>query len=159
MPRDLVVLINRTSKDLSYRYDGIDEILTPGENPGIPRNHVFYAKDQNKRMGSENFYNPKDYVCLVAVKGTKDDATPIEQSDALQVINREDKNERDGQVSESRRAAGPTAFDAKMPGSDEGEVSSAYMGSAGDGRPSGAARPRAAARPAARQAARSGARR
>lgn len=143
MPRNTITIINRTSKPLSYRFDGVDEVLEPGENYGIPAVHAEYAKNQNKRMGTEKFYNPREVVYLVAVKGTKDDCTPIEQSDALQVIDREDKNARDGQVSESRRAPGPTAFDAAMPGSGD-SAGSGFQASAGDGRPAGAKRPAAA---------------
>lgn len=155
MPRDLVTLINRTSKPLEYRFDGIDEILTPGENPGVPRKHIESAKNQNKRMGTEKFYNPNDFVCLVGVKDSKDDCSPIEQSDAPQVIDRDDKNERDGQVSETRKAPGPTVFDSRMPGSEDS--SAAFSGTQGDGRPAGARKPQRQA--AGRQTATAGRRR
>lgn len=113
---DVVTLINRTSKPLTVRYDGIDYTIEPGENPAFPRVMVKYAKDQNPLMGSEHPFDPNRFVSLVGVKGTKDDCAPIEQSSAPQRIDRSDERER-GKISKQIRGDGPTTFDMAMPGS------------------------------------------
>ena len=75
--KDSVTLVNRTSRKLNVRYDGEDITVEPGENPGFPLVAVPYAKKQNPLMGSKHPINPNKYICLVGVKGTKDDVTPI----------------------------------------------------------------------------------
>lgn len=82
--RDSVTLVNRTSRPLNCRYDGEDIVLPPGEIPGFPKIAVPYAKKQNPLMGSKHPSNPTKYICLVGVKGTKDDVSPI--SDATMAI-------------------------------------------------------------------------
>ncbi len=73
----LVEVINRTSKPLSVRYDGQDEVLRPNydaEGNFLPEVHnmipditVDYARNQNILMGSEDPEDPSDYVMLVGV--------------------------------------------------------------------------------------------
>lgn len=75
--RESVTLINRTSRILAVRYDGEEIELLPGENPGFPAIAVAYAKVQNKLRGSLNPINPYKFICLVGVKGSKDDLSPI----------------------------------------------------------------------------------
>lgn len=75
--RDAVTLINRTSRELTVRYDGEEIVLKPGENPGFPSVAVPYAKRQNPLMGSKHPINPTKFISLVGVKGSKDDCTPI----------------------------------------------------------------------------------
>lgn len=75
--RDAVTLVNRTSRVLNVRYDGEDISLAPGDNPGFPLVAVPYAKKQNPLMGSQHPVDPRIYTCLVGVKGTKDNVTPI----------------------------------------------------------------------------------
>lgn len=75
--RDAVTLVNRTPGDLNVRFDGEDIRLKPGENPGFPRVAIPYAKKQNPLMGSKHPVNPTLYICLVGVKDTKDDCSPI----------------------------------------------------------------------------------
>lgn len=75
--RDSVVLVNRTNRLLSCRYDGEDITLQPGENAGFPKVAVPYAKKQNPLMGSKHPNDPRRYISLVGVKGTKDDCSPI----------------------------------------------------------------------------------
>lgn len=72
-----VTIVNRTDRPLNVRYDGEDITLQPGENPGFPSVAVPYAKNQNPLMGSKNPINPTKFICLVGVKGTKDDCSPI----------------------------------------------------------------------------------
>jgi hypothetical protein len=75
--RDSVTLINRTSRKLNVRYDGEDITLQPGENPGFPKIAVQYAKNQNPLKGSKHPVDPRQFVCLVGVKDSKDPVTPI----------------------------------------------------------------------------------
>jgi hypothetical protein len=85
---ETVTLVNRTKKTLSARWDGRDETILPGENPGFPKVAVCNAKMQNPLMGSEDETNPTVSGCeyLVGVKakpGEKqiDDISPIEQNE------------------------------------------------------------------------------
>jgi hypothetical protein len=75
--RDSVTLVNRTNRVLNVRYDGEDIVLQPGENPGFPKVAVQYAKNQNPLMGSKHPINPRKFISLVGVKGSKDEVTPI----------------------------------------------------------------------------------
>ena len=129
MPRDVVTLVNRTKgtkheRVLVYRFDGMEEELQPGENPGVPRNHIENAKLHNKVMGSEEFYNPARFQSYVGVLGTKDDCSPIEFSDEPQVINRTEHNRRTGKTSKIVPADGPTVFDARLHGTGDAVISS-----------------------------------
>jgi len=93
--KESITLVNRTNRVLSVRFDGEDTHLQPGENPGFPKVAVPYAKKQNPLMGSKHPIDPRRYICLVGVKGTKDDCTPIPQdvldrADAcLEVVDRD----------------------------------------------------------------------
>jgi len=94
--KDSVTLINRTSRKLNVRYDGEDITVEPGENPGFPLVAVPYAKKQNPLMGSKHPINPNKYICLVGVKGTKDDVTPI-SDEVLEAADKEyEVLDRDG---------------------------------------------------------------
>ena len=115
---DTVTLINRTSKVLSVRFDGRDYPIDPGENLGFPRTWVWYAKQQNKRMGSEHLYDPNQYVSLVGVKDTKDDCSPIEQSDAPQCLDRSDEKAY-GKRSKVIKGTPATPFEASYRGGGE----------------------------------------
>lgn len=80
--KDAVTLVNRTSRNLTVRYDGEDSIITPGENPGFPKVAVEFAKRQNPLMGSKHPNDPRKFIILVGVKAAagekqKDDITPI----------------------------------------------------------------------------------
>lgn len=74
-----VTLINRTvgggeyERDLTVRFDGEEIVLKPGENPGIPKVVIPYARKQNPLMGSQDSINPNRYISLVGVKGDKDE--------------------------------------------------------------------------------------
>ena len=84
-----VVLINRTPRILKFVADGQHYELVPGENYGFNEGHVPFAKNQNPKMGSED-YHMLTFETLVAVKGTKDDASPIAEEE-LQAIERFDR--------------------------------------------------------------------
>lgn len=78
--QDSVTLINRTSRVLVGRYDGEDIRITPGKNPGFPKVAVQYMKNQNILKGSKHPSDPRKFICLIGVEGTKDDVTPIPDS-------------------------------------------------------------------------------
>lgn len=76
---DSVTLVNRTigagefEQPLNVRYDGEDITLKPGENPGIPQVVVEFALKQNPLKGSVHPLNPNKFICMIGVKGSKDD--------------------------------------------------------------------------------------
>lgn len=121
--RDSVTLVNRTSRKLNVRYDGEDITLLPGENAGFPKVVVPYAKNQNPMMGSKHPIDPRLFICLVGVKGTKDDISPISDEDMaiadtkLEVVDREGKfwDEPMRRV-QLLRKRGFTAYEAAAPG-------------------------------------------
>lgn len=91
-------VINRTSKPLMVRYDGQDSEIAPNydaEGNLLPDVHnqlpditVPYAKAQNVLMGSEDPFDPSEFVVLVGVKAKtgqkqKDDISFCEQSSEL----------------------------------------------------------------------------
>lgn len=77
---EMVELVNRTSKELVYRFDGQDFRLKPGVNI-VPKVTVPYAKNQLVLMGSEDEIDVTDFVSLVGRPNTKDDVTPLEQNE------------------------------------------------------------------------------
>jgi len=89
-----IVLINRTDRILEFVADGQHLKLLPGENHGFNEGHSFFAKSQNPLQGSED-YHTLDYKSLVAVKGTEDDAYPLDESE-LQGIERFDRSTMPG---------------------------------------------------------------
>lgn len=74
----IVCVVNRTDRLLSYTKGGSQRTLTPGENH-IPATHVRFALTQNVLMGSENPLNPMQFMSLIGVKGNekKYPCTPI----------------------------------------------------------------------------------
>ena len=118
---DTVTLVNRTSKTLipGVRFDGREYPIEPGENSGFPKAWVPFAKSQNKLLGSQQPFNPTAYISLVGVKDTKDDCSPIEQSNEPQCLDRSGDKRR-GRRSKVIEADGPTPFDAQMPGAIDG---------------------------------------
>lgn len=61
------VLINRTSKPLSFIQNGVTRVLKPGKNPGTT-DQIRFAKTQNPRMGSFD-YTGQQGQYLVGVEG------------------------------------------------------------------------------------------
>ena len=95
--RDSVTLVNRTNRVLSCRYDGEDIALMPGDNPGFPQVAVPYAKKQNPLMGSKHPNDPRRYISLIGVKGTKDDCTPIPEEVLRHADTKLEVVDRDGE--------------------------------------------------------------
>lgn len=86
-PKTHGTVINRTSKPLTFMFDGKQYILPPGETPNFWKVLYAYAKQQNPRNGTGDIYNPIDFESLVGWKGGKDPVTPCEQDlDAVSVF-------------------------------------------------------------------------
>lgn len=86
---ETVTLTNRSSKTLNAIFDGQTFVLKPGDNHGFPSVAVQYAKDQNPLMGSQDRYDFYGNKFLVGVKAWGDPVTPLEQSDAIERLDRE----------------------------------------------------------------------
>lgn len=71
-----IVLVNRTSRILTFTKDGREFRIEPGRNPGFTSDQVRFAKVQNPLYGSED-YNSRTFESLVGVEGTKDPIDPI----------------------------------------------------------------------------------
>lgn len=93
---DSVTLVNRTPYALNVRYDGEDISLKPGENPGFPKVVVEFAKRQNPLKGSQHPTDPRRFICMVGVKGTKDDCSPIAQDVLDAAAQKLERVDRDG---------------------------------------------------------------
>ncbi len=88
MLQETVTLINRTSKPLRAMFDGQRFAFKPGPNPGVPIVVVQFAKDQNPVMGTQDRYEYEGSQYLVGVAEWGDDVSPIEQSDAIERLDR-----------------------------------------------------------------------
>lgn len=74
-----VSLVNRSSKDLSGRYDGKQHTLPAGSTTQWPEYIAMKFREQNPVMGSENYYTgEKKYLLGIVEYG--DPTEPIEQS-------------------------------------------------------------------------------
>ncbi len=69
-------------------FDGQRFVFQPGPNPGVPVVVVQFAKDQNPVMGTQDRYEYEGSQYLVGVEAWGDDVSPLEQSDALERIDR-----------------------------------------------------------------------
>lgn len=85
---DGVTLVNRTNRKLEVRADGETLVLQPHEEKFVPRFVADLACRQHPVMGTEDPYNPRNYEMLVGVKEWGHPVTPIEQSDAVERIAR-----------------------------------------------------------------------
>lgn len=112
--QESVTLINRTSTTLKVTFDGTDIPIKPGKNYGFPAVAVSYAKGQNPVRGSKHPYSPEQFQSLVAVEGTKDDATPLEalSDDTVELF---DRSKMGGLASQAVAMPGSptTAWDAR----------------------------------------------
>jgi hypothetical protein len=96
---DSVTLINRTTSPLQVRYDGEAITLQPGENPGFPKVAVQFAKNQNLLKGTLHPNgNMKSATCMVGVKGSKDNCTPIDPEVLAEAAAKYELWDRDGSV-------------------------------------------------------------
>lgn len=95
--QESVTLINRTSRVLTGRYDGEDIRIQPGENPGFPKVAVQYVKNQNILKGSKHPSDPRKFICLIGVKGSKDDVSVIPDATLVEADERFEAVDRKGE--------------------------------------------------------------
>jgi len=83
----LFTLVNRTSKALSGLWNGKTYVIPPGKS-AYPQIMAEKFKQQNPLMGS---MNDKTGECryLIGIEENMDDCTPLEQSDAVELLDRE----------------------------------------------------------------------
>lgn len=119
----LVTVINRADRELSYTYGGRPYKLKLGEQQ-VPLAHVRFAKSQNPVMGTENLETGK-YISLVAIKDSGDDCSPIAYADAVRRRERLDRSRlvepaavkavvENVDTLVERRTLGPTALDSRV---------------------------------------------
>lgn len=81
-----VTLVNRTSKNLVGTWNGRQYTIAPGKHE-FPEAQANKFKEQNPVMGSEHPYTlEKQYLC--GIVEYKDDISPIEQTNAVERIDR-----------------------------------------------------------------------
>lgn len=108
MPR-IVNAVNRTTGPLDAMFDGQPVVIPAGyklvgeegqqtvvgAGPGgepltypLPYFAAEMVKRQNPQMGTEDPGNPRDFECLIGIKEWEDDISPLEQSDAIERLDR-----------------------------------------------------------------------
>ena len=81
-----VTLVNRSTKTLKGTWDGRHYDIAPGTHM-FPEVQALKFKEQNPLMGSEDPYTlQKQY--LMGIVELKDDCSPIEQSDKVEIWDR-----------------------------------------------------------------------
>jgi hypothetical protein len=86
MEQVYVTLVNRSSKDLTGRYDGKEHTIKANSRTSYPMHLAVKFKEQNPVMGSENFYTQEKQY-LLGIEDFNDPVDPIEQSDKQTLIN------------------------------------------------------------------------
>lgn len=74
---EVCTLINRTDQAFDVIQDGHTLTLQPGENPNVDITWIRYAKNQHPVMGTDKPFTINHFESKVAVKGSKDDTSPI----------------------------------------------------------------------------------
>jgi len=95
---DFQTVVNRTTKELVVTWDGKRTKLPPSSKQALPIIVAEAAKRQNPLMGS---LDPFTGICqyLVGIEEQGDDCSPIEQTNAIEVMNRSKmKNSRPTEV-------------------------------------------------------------
>jgi hypothetical protein len=75
--RESATIVNRTigagkyERKLTVRYDGEDMELKPGENANFPKEAIPFAIKQNIVMGSRNATDPRQFISMVGVVGSR----------------------------------------------------------------------------------------
>lgn len=117
-----VTVLNRSSLPIDATWDGRCHTLAPHEEGVFPWAVAEKFKAQNPVMGTEDFTDPLSAQTLAAVKEWHDDATPIEQSDAVERIDRDSIiQEPDSQTvtmrmgSKGKRTRAAVSVNAKNP--------------------------------------------
>lgn len=100
-----VTVVNRTSKDLEALWDGRRYYLKPGRN-SLPDVIARIAKRQNPRMGTENPFLADMCESLLGVEEWNDDCSPLEQSTAIERLDRSQMSEEAQKAQTMRGATG-----------------------------------------------------
>ena len=108
----LFTIVNRSSKTLEGVWDGKHYDLLPGKKYAFPEIQALKFREQNPVMGSEDQRTgQKEY--LIGIEELKDDCSPIEQSDSIELAQRLDPSEikvvrgKGGLYAEERHATLP----------------------------------------------------
>lgn len=85
-----VMVKNRTATPLSVTYNGRSVSIPPYGKGGrwMAPAAAEKAIEQNRRMGTEDPLNPKDFESLVYVEGSAMPSEPIEQSTSIEALDR-----------------------------------------------------------------------
>lgn len=75
MVGDIVVIVNRTNRNLDVMKDGKPTVLKPGRN-SVNAGLIRFAKQQNPLPGSQDPYTLQE-ESLIGVEGTHDNCEPI----------------------------------------------------------------------------------
>lgn len=100
--KESVTIVNRTigggkyERAINVRFDGEDISIPPGEFHGFPKVAVPYAIKQNPLMGSKHPVDPRKFISLIGVVGSKNyPVTPLPEevlkkaSESLEVVDRD----------------------------------------------------------------------
>ena len=105
-------IVNRTSRTLHGLWDGRHYDIPPGPN-SFPEVMARKFKDQNPRMGTMNPVTLQmEY--LIGIEEERDDCSPIEQSDAIEKLDRKELSDEPVTVIKGKGLYSPTA-DASKP--------------------------------------------
>lgn len=63
---DDIVLVNRTTKPITFKADGRDHVLKPGDNYGFNTGHAEFAYKQNPVPGTAD-YGTLDFVSKIGI--------------------------------------------------------------------------------------------
>lgn len=117
MVGDPIVLVNRTSKPLTFQVDGRQFTLQPGKNYNFLEGHARFAMAQNPLNGTEDYYTLQ-FVSLVGVEGKTDcESIPDEVIEAAKEAERFDISSLD-----PRRQARQAVFQRALRGRQAGSL-------------------------------------
>lgn len=89
-PGDVVTAVNRSSKMVEWRFNGISYRLQPHEEKPMNLTYALYGIRRNPVMGTFDPAYEHQHTSLIGIKEMADvyPCDPIEQSDALESIDR-----------------------------------------------------------------------
>jgi hypothetical protein len=103
---EYVTIVNRTSKPLEAIWDGRRYELKPGKN-SLPDLIARKAMEQNPILGTETIYSIGNCQSLLGVVEWNNDCSPLEQSDAIERL---DRSKLGGVASEAVVVRGDTGI-------------------------------------------------
>lgn len=89
-PGEIVTVVNRSSKPVSWRFNGIEYGLKPHEERPMNLTYALAGVRRNPVMGTYDPTYEHQHVSLVGIKEMAEQwpCDPIEQSDAIEAIDR-----------------------------------------------------------------------